>query len=204
MTETILSVLCEQYGLEKVPTFRLVNGPEVITQNMKTRAELSIIANMLTDEKSKKIVAKHYIDTFDSSTKDDLKADLIANDTETQYLSEYSDKPDTAALIQQLNMLQSQFDTLTQQYQELSQTAEELKNENDQLNLTIIDQKQQNILAAQKQKSDYELQVAKLKLEQQKVGNETAKTNAEIVLKSNEQSMKAIQALEKQKGEYLE
>lgn len=204
MTETILSVLCEQYGLEKVPTFRLVNGPEVITQNMKTRAELSIIANMLTDEKSKKIVAKHYIDTFDSSTKDDLKADLIANDTETQYLSEYSDTPDTAALIQQLNMLQSQFDTLTQQYQELSQTAEELKNENDQLNLTIIDQKQQNILAAQKQKADYELQVAKLKLEQQKVGNETAKTNAEIVLKSNEQSMKAIQALEKQKGEYLE
>ena len=133
-----------------------------------------------------------------------MKADLIANDTETQYLSEYSDKPDTAALIQQLNMLQSQFDTLTQQYQELSQTAEELKNENDQLNLTIIDQKQQNILAAQKQKSDYELQVAKLKLEQQKVGNETAKTNAEIVLKSNEQSMKAIQALENQKGEYLE
>ena len=133
-----------------------------------------------------------------------MKADLIANDTETQYLSEYSDTPDTAALIQQLNMLQSQFDTLTQQYQELSQTAEELKNENDQLNLTIIDQKQQNILAAQKQKSDYELQVAKLKLEQQKVGNETAKTNAEIVLKSNEQSMKAIQALEKQKGEYLE
>lgn len=203
MSETIVSVFCEYYNIDTIPTFRLINGPEVITQNMKTRAELSIIANMLTDETSRKIIAKHYIDTFDASTKDDLKADLIANDTETQYVSEYTSQPEPAALIQQLNMLQQQFDTLTQQYQELSKTAEELKNENDQLNLSLIDQKQQNILAAQKQRNDYELQVAKLEQEQQKINNDKVKTDADIQLKSNDQMMKNILELEKQKKEVL-
>ena len=158
---------------------------------------------MLTDETSRKIIAKHYIDTFDASTKDDLKADLIANDTETQYVSEYTSQPEPAALIQQLNMLQQQFDTLTQQYQELSKTAEELKNENDQLNLSLIDQKQQNILAAQKQRNDYELQVAKLEQEQQKINNDKVKTDADIQLKSNDQMMKNILELEKQKKEVV-
>ena len=203
MSETIVSVFCEYYNIDTIPTFRLINGPEVITQNMKTRAELSIIANMLTDETSRKIIAKHYIDTFDASTKDDLKADLIANDTETQYVSEYTSQPEPAALIQQLNMLQQQFDTLTQQYQELSKTAEELKNENDQLNLSLIDQKQQNILAAQKQRNDYELQVAKLEQEQQKINNDKVKTDADIQLKSNDQMMKNILELEKQKKEVV-
>ena len=203
MSETIVSVFCEYYNIDTIPTFRLINGPEVITQNMKTRAELSIIANMVTDETSRKIIAKHYIDTFDSSTKDDLKADLIANDTETQYVSEYTSQPEPAALIQQLNMLQQQFDTLTQQYQELSKTAEELKNENDQLNLSLIDQKQQNILAAQKQRNDYTLQVAKLEQEQQKINNDKVKTDADIQLKSNDQMMKNILELEKQKKEVV-
>lgn len=203
MSETIVSVFCEYYNIDTIPTFRLINGPEVITQNMKTRAELSIIANMLTDETSRKIIAKHYIDTFDASTKDDLKADLIANDTETQYVSEYTSQPEPSALIQQLNMLQQQFDTLTQQYQELSKTAEELKNENDQLNLSLIDQKQQNILAAQKQRNDYTLQVAKLEQEQQKINNDKVKTDADIQLKSNDQMMKNILELEKQKKEVV-
>lgn len=203
MSETIVSVFCEYYNIDTIPTFRLINGPEVITQNMKTRAELSIIANMLTDETSRKIIAKHYIDTFDSSTKDDLKADLIANDTETQYVSEYTSQPEPAALIQQLNMLQQQFDTLTQQYQELSKTAEELKNENDQLNLSLIDQKQQNILAAQKQRNDYAIQVTKLEQEQQKINNDKVKSDADIQLKSNDQMMKNILELEKQKKDVL-
>ena len=203
MSETIVSVFCEYYNIDTIPTFRLINGPEVITQNMKTRAELSIIANMLTDETSRKIIAKHYIDTFDSSTKDDLKADLIANDTETQYVSEYTSQPEPAALIQQLNMLQQQFDTLTQQYQELSKTAEELKNENDQLNLSLIDQKQQNILAAQKQRNDYAIQVTKLEQEQQKINNDKVKSDADIQLKSNDQMMKNILELEKQKKDVV-
>lgn len=204
LSKTMLYALCDHYNIEEIPTFRLVNGPEIITQNMKTRAELGIIANLLSDEKSRKIVAKHYIDTFDSQTRDGLLADLIANDTEIQYVSDQED--DIASLVQQNTILQQQLQTINEQYQELAQTAEGLKNENDQLNLTLLDQKQQNILAAQKQQQDYALNVAKLQQEQQKLDNEATKTTADIMLKQKEQNRKAMESiveLEKQKADYV-
>ena len=203
LSNTMIYALCDHYDIEEKPTFRLVNGPEIITQNMKARAELGIIANMLSDEKSRKIVAKHYIDTFDSDTRDGLLADLIANDTEIQYVSDQED--DIASLVQQNTILQQQLQTISEQYQELEQTAESLKNENDQLNLTLLDQKQQNLLAAQKQQQDYALNVAKLQQEQQKLDNEANKSIADIALKQKEQdrkTMESIVELEKKKEDF--
>ena len=69
--------------------------------------------------------------------------------------------------------------------------------------MSLIDQKQQNILAAQKQRNDYAIQVTKLEQEQQKINNDKVKSDADIQLKSNDQMMKNILELEKQKKDVV-
>lgn len=205
ITKTIILTLCEQYDILDVPTFRLVNGPEVITQQMKSRNELNIIANMLTDEKSRKIIAKHYIDTFDADTRDALEADLIANEVDVKFVSD-SDNIDVPELMQQLNQANMTIEQLNQQYQELEATAEELKKTNDELQLTLLDQKQNTLLAAQKQQMDYNLNVAKLELEKSKLESDNNMKVADLQLKQqkqNTETMKEVASIEQKKNELV-
>lgn len=177
MTKTLLNALCWEYELE-VPSFKLINGPEVIRQNDKLRLELNAISGLLTDEKSRKILAKHYIDTFDAETRDALEADIIANSDDVIYLSD-AEQLNIPNIIAENNRMKQQLDMQQQQLDELSNAAEELKQANDELNMQILSNKESSLIEAQKLKNDYDIQMMKLNLEQQKVNNDTTKVNSQ-------------------------
>ena len=46
ITKSVLEALCYEQDLQ-IPTFKLINGPEVITKNMKRRQELLAVSNLV-------------------------------------------------------------------------------------------------------------------------------------------------------------
>lgn len=202
ITNTIVEVLCWTAGYEDFPTVKLVNGPDKITSNMKRRQELNLLSPLMTSDTDKKILAKHIVDTFDYDTKESLMADIIANTQDVVFSNDDMSEADAMAQAE-IARLNAQVQAIQGQLDEALSTAEELKNANDELNLQLLDTKQQNILSAEKMRQDYELNVAKLQLESAKISNETAKVeisrnNAEV-----DNAVKKVEALEKVKDQFV-
>lgn len=202
ITSTIVEVLCWTAGYEDSPTVKLVNGPDKITSNMKRRQELNLLSPLMTTDSDKKILAKHIVDTFDYDTKDSLLADIIANTQDVVFSNDDMSEVDAMAQAE-IARLNAQVQAIQGQLDEALATAEELKNQNDELNLQLLDTKQQNILSAEKMRQDYEINSAKLQLEAAKISNETAKVeitknNAEV-----DNAVKKVEALEKVKDQFV-
>lgn len=203
ITNTIVSVLCWRKGLEDVePTVKLVNGPDKITSNMKRRQELNLLSPLMTTDSDRKILAKHIVDTFDYDTKDTLLADIVANTTDVTFSD--GDLTSADAMAQaEITRLTQQLTAVQEQLEEALNTAEELKNQNDQLNLQLLDTKQQNILSAEKLRQDYELNTAKLQLEAAKISNESTKVDIQAESAKADNAVKQVEALEKVKDFYV-
>lgn len=171
MSKTILEILCWQRNIEKLPTFKLINGPEVVTKMMKRRQELLAVSS-LVDEKTKKIIAKSYIDTLDAELKEPLLADLVANSPDVMFVSDSEGKEDPQAVA----TLQRMGAVLEETQNELEKTVQmyaELKKENENLQLQLLNQKQQQIL-------DYQKHVDQMQLEQQKLQLQAAEANVQM------------------------
>lgn len=202
ITNTMVEVLCWTAGYEDVPTVKLVNGPDKITSNMKRRQELNLLSPLMTTDADRKILAKHIVDTFDYDTKDSLLADIVANTQDVVFSNKDVSEADAMAQAE-IARLSGQIQEIQGQLDEALSTAEELKNQNDELNLQLLDTKQQNILSAEKMRQDYEINVAKLRLEEAKISNETAKVEISKNESEVNNAVKKVEAIEKVKDQFV-
>ena len=202
ITNTMVEVLCWTAGYEDVPTVKLVNGPDKITSNMKRRQELNLLSPLMTTDADRKILAKHIVDTFDYDTKDSLLADIVANTQDVVFSNKDVSEADAMAQAE-IARLSGQIQEIQGQLDEALATAEELKNQNDELNLQLLDTKQQNILSAEKMRQDYEINVAKLRLEEAKISNETAKVEISKNDSEVNNAVKKVEAIEKVKDQFV-
>jgi hypothetical protein len=188
MNKTIIEILCWQNNIEEMPEFKLINGPQVITKMMKRRQELLAISN-LVDEKTKKIIAKAYVETLDDEVETPLLADIIANTEDVTFLSDSTENEDPrayATLQKMNNVLMATQDELERQVA----INAEMKKELDQLNLQLINAKEQHILELRKQDQDYAIAQAKLNLDAEKVAVDVESKAADADVKLQTEGIK--------------
>ena len=176
-SRNIIQLLCWEAGIEKLPEFKLINGPQIITKLMKRRQELLAVSNMV-DDVTKKIVAKHYMETLDADVKDGLVADIVANSPEINWISDSTEDEDPRAV----NILNKMNGVLNETQNELeAQIAEngELKKTIQELQLQLINQKQQQLLDLQEHNDKMNLEWAKLGVNQQAQQQEMAAKETE-------------------------
>lgn len=144
--------------------FELENGPDVITNNLKHRQELSSIANLIPAE-LQPLVAIHMCDTLDSDFVKTIRNDIIANCNETIKLTTEAEDP---VAIHQMKQMQNIIDGSMQQIDAMTAELEQLKQQNAQLSLALNNSKEKNLIDLQKHQDNVALQAAKLELEAQK------------------------------------
>lgn len=166
ITKTLLEILCWQRGIKKLPEFKLINGPTVITKMMKRRQELLAVSS-LVDEKTRTIIAKQYVDTLDDELKTALNADIIANTPDINWVSDSTAGEDPLAINVMTKMNAVLEETQNELENQIAANAQ-LKNEIDNLQLQLLNMKEKNILDYQKQQQDYAIEQAKLQLEAEK------------------------------------
>ena len=205
ISKALIDAYCYQEGIDTTPTFKLINGPEVITRNMKRRQELLAVGN-LVDDRTKTIIAKHFVDTLDADVKDGLKADIIANNADIQFISDSNEKEDSRAVATLQNMSM----VLDQTQDELERQIlanSELKKENDQLQLQLLNMKEQNLIDLQKHIDQMKLDNRKLDIEEAKtvVENQTKLSEAESKQKIEDAKLqKEVMSIEAKKLDIVE
>lgn len=180
--KTLIELLCWQENIDKLPEFKLINGPTIITKLQKRRQEL-LAVSQLVDEKSRKIIAKQYIETLDNELKEPLLADIIANTDDVNFISDSSaeEDPNAVHVLRQMNAVLEE----TQNELEAQVIANaELKKQLDQLQLELLNQKQQQIL-------DYQKHVDSMQLEQAKLQLEAAEKNIDMQAQAQDNQYKA-------------
>lgn len=161
--KTLIELLCWQNNIDQLPDFKLINGPTIITKLQKRRQEL-LAVSQLVDEKSRKIIAKQYIETLDDELKTPLLTDIIANTDDVNFISDSNQEEDPQAVhvLRQMNAVLEE----TQNELELQVRANaELKTQLDQLQLELLNQKQQQMLDMIKHNDQMQLEQAKLQLQ---------------------------------------
>lgn len=152
-------------GGQDIP-FDLENGPDVITNNLKHRQELSAVANLMPPE-MQPLVAIHMCDTIDSDFVGRLRADIIANCDNNIKLTTEAEDP---VAIHQMNQMKNVIDQSMQQIDVLSQQNEELKLQLAHMSLAVNNMKEKNMIDLQKHEDKMALDSAKLELEAEKQG----------------------------------
>ena len=171
---------------------------------MKRRQELLAVSNMV-DDITKKIVAKHYMETLDADVKDGLVADIVANSPEINWISDSTEDEDPRAV----NILNKMNNVLTETQNELeAQVMEngELKKTIQELQLQLINQKTQTLVDLQKHNDQMVIENKKLEIEEYKAGLDAEAKIADIDSKqtnSQIQVQKEILGLEKEKMKFV-
>ena len=177
-------------GGEDIP-FELENGPDVITNNLKHRQELSAIAQVMPQE-MQPLVAVHMCDTIDSDFVDKVKADIVANLGEQLKL--VSEQPSDPVAIHELETMKAMMESAMEQIDELKKNNDELDQQNKSLQLQLQNQKERNIVDLAKHQDQLELDQAKLELEAQKQGVEL---ELDVADKQSELAKEALDIEEK-------
>jgi hypothetical protein len=123
-----------------VPEFTLEGGPAVITSNMKARAEIQAVAEMVSPE-HKELCAIRLAKTIDSPEAKGLEQDLKANCG-----LQLTEGQDVGGLINAIEKMKQQLDQATQQLQEVTQQNQELEKQNYELNMQMGNMKGQQQL----------------------------------------------------------
>lgn len=186
--KTIIELLCWQNNIDELPVFKLINGPQVITKLMKRRQELLAVSS-LVDEKSRKIIAKQYIETLDNEIKDPLLADIIANSPEITFVSDSTQEEDPRAIATLTNMNNVLEQTQDELEAQMMANAE-LKKEIDRLNLQLMNMKEQNLI-------NYQKHLDEMNIKQQELNLKAAEAN--VKLQSDIQDNQYKQAIENTK-----
>jgi hypothetical protein len=178
LTKTIIECLCYVENIDKLPTFKLINGPQIITRMMKRRQELLALSSIV-DDRTRTIVAKHVAETFDADIKEPLVADIVANSQDVMFLSDSTqgEDPQAVSVLNKMNALVEE--TQAELEQQIAANVE-LKKELDAAQIQLLNAKEQHIIEVQKHFDDMELQNRKLDLEEAKVQIDASKANAEL------------------------
>lgn len=178
LTKTIIECLCYVENIEQLPTFKLINGPQIITRMLKRRHELLALST-LVDDRTRTILAKHVAETFDADMKEPLVADIVANSQDVMFLSDSNqgEDPQAVSVLNKMNAVLEE--TQTELEQQVAFNAE-LKKELDAAQLQLINAKEQHIIEVQKHYDNIELQNRKLNIEEAKVQLDASKANAEL------------------------
>lgn len=178
LTKTIIECLCYVENIEQMPTFKLINGPQIITRMMKRRQELLALSSIV-DDKTRTILAKHVAETFDADLKEPLVADIVANSQDVMFLSDSNQGEDPQA-VSVLNKMNAVLEETQAELEQQIAANVELKKELDAANLQLLNAKEQHIIEVQKHFDDMELQNRKLDIEEAKVQIDASKANAEL------------------------
>lgn len=178
LTKTIIECLCYVENIDKMPTFKLINGPQIITRMMKRRQELLALSSIV-DDKTRTILAKHVAETFDADLKEPLVADIVANSQDVMFLSDSNQGEDPQA-VSVLNKMNAVLEETQAELEQQIAANVELKKELDAANLQLLNAKEQHIIEVQKHFDDMELQNRKLDIEEAKVQIDAAKSNTEL------------------------
>ena len=178
LTKTIIECLCYVDNIETMPTFKLINGPQIITRMMKRRQELLALSSIV-DDKTRTILAKHVAETFDADLKEPLVADIVANSQDVMFLSDSNQGEDPQA-VSVLNKMNAVLEETQAELEQQIAANVELKKELDAAQLQLLNAKEQHIIEVQKHFDDMEIQNRKLDIEEAKVQIDAAKSNAEL------------------------
>lgn len=204
MTKTIIECLCYVENIDKLPTFKLINGPQIITRMMKRRQELLALSSIV-DDRTRTIVAKHVAETFDADIKEPLVADIVANSQDVMFLSDSTqgEDPQAVSVLNKMNALVEE--TQAELEQQIAANVE-LKKELDAAQLQLLNAKEQHIIEVQKHFDDMALQNRKLDLEEAKANAELNNDLIETESKQNIEYVKLqkeLADLEKKKLEIM-
>lgn len=180
--KAIIEMLCWQRNIEKVPTFKLINGPQVITKMQKRRQEL-LAVSQLVDEKTRKIIAKQYVETLDEELKEPLLADIIANTEDINFISD-SDANEDPRAVAVLNRMGAVLQETQDELEKQMLLNAEQKNQIDQLQLQLMNMKETNIL-------NYQKHLDEMSIKQQELNIKAAEANIDMQQQMQDNEFKA-------------
>jgi hypothetical protein len=158
--------------------FTLENGPAIISQNMKKRQELAMVANLLP-ENLRPLLALRYVDTIKSDQSEEIKADIIANlPTELKLVS---DQPTDPAAIHELRRMQGICDGLAEQLETIKAENEELRKQYESAEMSLLNTREQR---ADDMKKFVISETNKMNLETAKLESQNAKNAGELAIKN--------------------
>ncbi len=185
-------ILLDILSQEK-PQFRLVNGPETITAGMRTRTELAYIAQYLPDN-IKPILAKYACDTIHTPVAENIADNIVANlPVDLRFIQNNASDPEA---IHQLNQANALLEQMKERIQELEEKTQSLQKENDALNLSILDNREQRQLDWAKFRITEEGKAKehdrKYSLEQEKAIQEAERDQARIEQENTKLILEAV------------
>ena len=192
-TKALCELYCWQENIEKLPTFKLVNGPEVITKLQKRRQQLLAISQ-LVDDKTKKILAKAYVSTLDEDVKQEVLPDIIANSEDIIWVSDSEHKADPYA-VNTLNQMNAVLEETQNALEQSLAANDELKKEIDALNMQLMNQKEQIL-------KDMIIHNDEMHLKEQQMQIDAAEANVDLEAKQGQANVamtKELISLEKEK-----
>lgn len=158
--------------------FTLENGPAIISQNMKKRQELAMVANLLPDN-LKPLMALYYVDTIKSEQSKEIKADIIANlPTELKLIS---DQPTDPAAIHELRRMQGICDGLAEQLETIKAENEDLRKQYESAEMSLLNTREQRADDMERFRIS---ETNKMNLETAKLESQNAKAAAELAIKN--------------------
>ena len=163
---TIARIILQMLTGGNIPKFELVNGPDIITANMKHRQELQAVATLVPAE-MQPLIAVHMCDTIESSFVDNIKNDIIANLPDNIKLTKQTEDP---IAVHQITVLQNQFNQAMEQAEALKQENEELKQQYQSLQLAYQNQQVSNQIKIMEHQDNMKLKEAELKLKANETG----------------------------------
>lgn len=158
--------------------FTLENGPAIISQNMKKRQELAMVANLLPDN-LKPLMALYYVDTIKSEQSKEIKADILANlPTDLKLVG---DQPTDPAAIHELRRMQTICDGLAEQLETIKAENEELKKQYESAELSLLNTREQRADDMERFRIS---ETNRMNLETAKLESQNAKAAAELAIKN--------------------
>lgn len=158
--------------------FTLENGPAIISQNMKKRQELAMVANLLP-ENLRPLLALRYVDTIKSDQSEEIKADIIANlPTELKLVS---DQPTDPAAIHELRRMQAVCDGLVEQLETIKAENEDLKKQYESAEMSLLNTREQRADDMERFRIS---ETNKMNIETAKLESQNAKAAAELAIKN--------------------
>ena len=170
---TIGRILLENFGVPGAD-FKLLQGPDVITKNMKRRQELMMIANVLP-ENMKPLLAKYIASTIADDTGIALEKDITANlPVELKLVSESPADPNAVHV---MNQMKATLDNTMQQLLQSKQQNQELQNQVQVLTMQLANTKTHELIDLKK----FQISEAnKLQIEQAKLRQQGIKLDADV------------------------
>jgi hypothetical protein len=199
-TEVIGKILVELVSTVKY-RFKVVNGPAVISQKMRKRQELSVMASLIpeSDTKSRTLLNLAYCDSSDDEATKAFKDNLIANMDPSIILVTDEQNPEVIHTMQQgqqiANSLNTQIETLNSQ-------LTELQKQNEALNLELLNNREAREADLAKTAMDNQtstaIEMEKIQLEYAKLGLQSKTDAAQLQIDMNDQAIKLQEQVQNQ------